>query len=383
MHAGHAVKALVISALVTIAGLPGEVLAQTGPRTRPSSPDRRWIAPESQKKDELNAGVIGLAGGQLEGAPIRLGAEMARIVDEGNRLHVLPIVTRGPAENLDALLYLRGVDLAVISTDILSKFETQVPNLRKRISYILNLFPSEAHILVRPGIESLEDLKGRKVNFNTQGTAAAFSGPLIFERLGIEIEQTFIPHQAAMEQMQSGDVAAVFFITSKPVDAFLKKTFPPGFKFLPVPYDERLSDYYVPAVLEHRDYPALIPDGGEVETISVPTALVAFNWPANTERYRRLERFVNSLFGKIEQLQAPGFDSKWSSINIAASVPSLDRFPAAQDWLARSVRASTPDAPRVIDADAAREQISRATRLPAAEQERLLREFLRWARERR
>jgi hypothetical protein len=34
--------------------------------------------------------------------------------------------------------------------------------------------------LVRPEIESLQDLAGKKVNFNTQGTAAAYSGPLIF-----------------------------------------------------------------------------------------------------------------------------------------------------------------------------------------------------------
>jgi hypothetical protein len=32
-------------------------------------------------------------------------------------------------------------------------------------------------------------------------------------------------------------------------------------------------------------------------------------------------------------LQAPGFDPKWKSINLAATVPGLARFPAAQAWL--------------------------------------------------
>jgi TRAP-type uncharacterized transport system substrate-binding protein len=347
-----------------------------------SSPPRP--SPEAQKKDEVNANVIGLVAGQLEGAPIRLATEIARVVDNGAQMHVLPIVTRGPAENLDALLYLRGVDLAIISTDILSQFRDKAPNLRNRVSYILNLFPSEVQVLVRPGIESLEDLRGKKVNFNTEGTAAAFSGPLIFDRLGIDVEKTFIPHPSAIEQMQSGDIVAVFFITSKPVDVFLKKKFPAGYKFLPIPYDNRLSDFYVPAVLGHGDYPALIPDGSEVQTISVPTILVAFNWAANTDRYRRLARFVNSLFDNLERLQSPGFDSKWASINLAASVPSLDRFPAAQEWLSRTPRDSGgPEAMRDIDVTAAREQVARATRLPIADQERLLRDFLRWARERR
>ena len=71
------------------------------------------------------------------------------------------------------------------------------------------------------------------MNFNTQGTAAAYSGPLIFSRLGINAEKTFIPHQVALEQMRNGEMAAVVFITSKPVDAF-KGRWERGFKFLPV-----------------------------------------------------------------------------------------------------------------------------------------------------
>ena len=76
-------------------------------------------------------------------------------------------------------------------------------------------------------------------------------------------------------------------------------------------------------------------------TIAVPTALVAFNWPAKTNRYQRVARFVDILFSRIDKLQAPGFDPKWKSINLAATVPGLDRFAAAQEWLdQRSRRAS-------------------------------------------
>src|SRR5882672_7592466 len=110
-------------------------------------------------------------------------------------------------------------------------------------TYLLNLFPSELHIFVRPEIESLQDLAGKKVNFNTQGTAAAYSGPLIFSRLGVDVEMTFIPHQAALEQMRKGEMAAVVFITSKPVDAFVKGRWEPGFKFLPVKYESKFEDY--------------------------------------------------------------------------------------------------------------------------------------------
>jgi TRAP-type uncharacterized transport system substrate-binding protein len=283
----------------------------------------------------MNAWTVGLAGGLLEGAPIRLAAEIARVVDDGDNLHVLPVVTRGATENVNSLLYLRGIDAAIINSDALEEYKSQVPDIQRRLAYVLNLFPSELHIFVRPEIQSLNDLVGKKVNFNTQGTAAAYSGPLIFSRLGLEVEKTFIPHQVALEQMRKGEMAAVVFITSKPVDAFVRGRWEPGFKFLPVPYESKFEDYYLPAALDATDYPNLIKQGERVTTIAVPTALVAFNWPVKSNRFTRVARFVDNLFSRIEKLQGPGFDAKWKSINLGATVPGLARFPAAQVWLDR------------------------------------------------
>ena len=291
----------------------------------------------------MNAWTVGLAGGLLEGAPIRLAAEMARVVDDGDNLHVVPVVTRGATENVNSLLYLRGIDAAIINSDVLDEYKRQVPDVQRRLAYVLNLFPSELHIFVRPEIQNLNDLVGKKVNFNNKGTAAAYSGPLIFSRLGLDVEQTFIPHQFALEQMRKGEMAAVVFITSKPVDAFVRGRWDPGFKFLPVPYESKLEDYYFPASLDATDYPSLIKQGERVATIAVPTALVAYNWPTNTNRFERVARFVDHLFSRIDKLQAPGFDAKWKSINLAATVPGLVRFPAAQAWLdgrSRATRAS-------------------------------------------
>ena len=332
----HSLLLLAALAPVTLMLLSTDVCAQTA-KGGAASVVRR--APPQDEKEKMNAWTVGLAGGLLEGAPLRLAAEMARVVDDGPNLHVLPIVTRGATENLNSLLYLRGVDTAIINSDALEEYKIQVPEIRRRITYLLNLFPSELHIFVRPEIESLQDLAGKKVNFNTQGTAAAYSGPLIFSRLGINAEKTFIPHQVALEQMRKGEMAAVVFITSKPVDAFVKGRWEPGFKFLPVKYESKFEDYYLPAVLEAAEYPGLIKQGEQVSTIAVPTALVAFNWPAKTNRYQRVARFVDMLFSRIDRLQAPGFDPKWKSINLAATVPGLERFAAAQEWLDRQARA--------------------------------------------
>jgi TRAP-type uncharacterized transport system substrate-binding protein len=327
-----------LGAVLIIASL----IVQTPANAEPIARGASKAALNIDKKAKMNAWTVGIAGGLLEGAPIRLAAEIARVVDDGDNLHVLPIVTRGATENLNSLLYLKGVDAAIINSDALEEYKVQLPEIQDRIRYILNLFPSELHVFVRPEIQRLEDLAGKKVNFNTQGTAAAYTGPLVFSRLGIDVDKTFIPHQVALEQMKKGEMAAVVFITSKPIDAFLKGRFDPGFKFLPVNFDKKFEDYYVAATLESAEYPALIKPGERIQTIAVPTVLIAFNWPVRSNRYQRVARFTQYLFNRIDKLQGAGFDAKWKSVNLAATVPGVaKRLTAAQEWLDSQVTGTT------------------------------------------
>ena len=300
------------------------------------SPKAEKVPNERQIRERVNAGTVGLAGGLLEGAPIRFATEIARVVNESDKVHVLPIVTRGPTENVNDLLYLKGVDLAIINTDSLEEYKMQVPQIQQRIVSIMNLFPSDLHIFARPEIRSLADLAGKKVNFNTQGTAAAYSGPLIFSRLGVAVDKMFIPHPVALEQLRRGEISAVVFITSKPVDPFVKGKWDDGFKFLPVDFGPKFSDYYVAASLDSSDYPNLIAKGERVATIAVPTILASYNWKPQTPRYRRVERFVEEFFNRVEKLKSPGFDPRWKDMDVKRGVPGIERSRAAQNWIDRS-----------------------------------------------
>src|SRR6267378_2972082 len=321
--------------LIVSIALCGSSIAQSR-RTQNDSQSRSVILAERQIRDRLNAGTVGLAGGLLEGAPIHFATDIARVVNDGGVIHVLPIVTRGPTENVNDLLYLKGVDAAIINSDSLEEYKSQVPQIQQRITYVLSLFPSELHIFVRPEIRSFSDLAGKKVNFNTQGTAAAYSGPLIFSRLGINVEKMFIPHPAALEQMRRGEIASVVFVTSKPVDAFVRGKWEGGFKFLPVEYGSKFQDYYLPSYLDSTDYPNLMAKSERIATIAVPTILAAYNWRPGSDRYRRVARFVEELYSGVDKLKTPGFDPKWKDVNLSTTVPGLERFPAAQEWLDRA-----------------------------------------------
>ena len=342
------------------------------------APARPVVLTDQQQKDRINSWTVGLAAGRLEGAPLLLAAELARVLDDGDNMRVLPIMTRGPFDNVYDLLYLRGVDAAIVYGDVLDHFKGK-PEFAaswRRINYLLNLFPSEVHVFARPEITSLRDLAGKVVNFNTPGTAANFSGPIIFKQLGIEVKATFIPHNVAMEKMRKSDeVAATFWLSTKPLPQFLKGKWPEGFKFLPVEYSDKL-EYYAPAQLEYADYPNLIPEGQQVETISVPSVLAVYDWPKDTDRYRRLVRLVDYLFDRFEKLQKePGYHERWKDVNLAAQVPGWQRFRPLQERLDKMAAAAA----RKIDPVLAREQAARAAPNNPAAQERLFKQFMEWS----
>ena len=319
-------------------------VAPVAPRGR-AAPRGLKTPTELGNTQRINAWTVGLAAGRTEGAPLQFASELARVLDDGDNMRVLPIVTRGPFDNVYDLLYLRGIDAAIVYGDVLDHFKNkpEFAGAWRRINYLLSLFPSEVHVFVRPEINSLQDLAGKVVNFNTAGTAANFSGPIIFKQLGIDVKATFIPHNVAMERMRQGpEVAATFWVSSKPLAPFLKGKWPEGFKFLPVEYSDKL-EYYTPAYLEHTDYPALIPQGKQIATVSVPAVLAVYDWPKNSDRYQRLARLVDYLFVRFEKLQKePGYHEKWKDVNLAGKVPGWKRFQPLQDKLDKAIVAAAP-----------------------------------------
>jgi hypothetical protein len=341
------------------------------PRQRPERANTQPAA-ASPARDRMNAWTVGLAAGFPEGAPLRFAAELARVLDDGDEMRVIPLITRGISDNLNDLLYLRGVDGALVYGDSLQDLNSQ-PEVRRKVNYVANLFLAEMHILARPEIKSLTDLDGKVVNFNTKGTAAAYTGPLVFDRLQVKSVNKFTPHPVAMARMAKGEeFSAVVFVSSKPLDALAGKKWPEGYHFLPIPYTPKLGDYYLPSFLNDAEYPDLIPAGQRISTIGVPVLLAAFDWPKSSDRYRRMARFVQYLFARLPLLQnQSGYHPKWKDVNLAGKVPGWNRFPAVQAELERVFLPET----------VARVRTAAGKALPdnPGEQERLVQEFMKWA----
>ena len=288
-------------------------------------------------KERKNAWTVGIAGGLIDGTYMRIADELGKVLDDGDNLRVLPMVSYGAASNLDDLLYLRGVDLAVTQSDVFEYFRTErkTSNLQNRVHFMLRLPIAELHILAKTDIRSVEDLRGKRVNFGPAGSGSSLTGTIVFQRLGVQVEQVLIDQQSALQKLQSGEVAALVRVVGKPVDFFTKIPSNSGLHLIPVPFTSTFADYYTAGEFEAKDYPLLVREGGKVDTIAVPAVLAVFNWSKGSDRYRRIERLAERLFSHWDQFLVAPRHPKWRDVNLSATVPGWTRHTIAEQMLAR------------------------------------------------
>jgi TRAP-type uncharacterized transport system substrate-binding protein len=306
--------------------------------------------------------------------------ELGQVLDDGDNLRVVPIVTYGAASNLDDLLYLRGVDIAVTQADVFEYFRTQrkVSNLDTRIHYIVRLPVSELHVLAREDVKSITDLQGKKVSFGPAGSGSSLTGAIVFQRLGVQVEQAQFDNATALQKLRTGEIAALVRVIGQPIDFFARIPPNSGLHFVPIPFSKTFADYYTLGELTSKDYPTLVPEGRPVDTIAVPTVLAVFNWAKSTDRYRRVERFTESLFTKWDAFLQPPRHPKWRDVNLAATVPGWTRWPVADEMLKRIRPKDDAQVASTEFGAFLKNKGPAAANLSPDQRDALFREFLQW-----
>ena len=263
--------------------------------------------------------------------------DLAEVLNDGDNLRILPIAGIGGPRNIRDVRYLRGIDIGLTQTNILNSFRRSDVRLGQsddKIVYIAKLFNEEVHLVARPDITSIEQLRGRKVNLDAKGSGTSYSMRDLFKTFGIEVEEVSMSQVEALEKVKSGEIAATALIAGKPVGSLSHLSGNDRLHFVPIPYPAELISDYLPATFTHDDYPQLVAAGETVDTVAVGAVMIAYNWPkTNLDRYRRVQRFVEAFFPKIAEFQKPPRHVKWREVNIAATLPGWTRFPAAQEWL--------------------------------------------------
>ena len=288
-------------------------------------------------KKALNSNTVTLISGTIGGTYVQFGADLASVLDDGNKLRVLPIVGRGSVQSVADILFLQGVDLGIVRSDTLDYLEKKgfAKDIKKQFTYVTKLYNEEVHVIASKSIRNLKELDGKTVSVDLPNGGTFVTSLTVFERLGIRPNVVYIEQRIALEKMRAGQLDAVIVCGGKPyksVSSFKDDRF----HLVTVDYDKPLQSDYLPATLSSKDYPNLIAEGEKVDTIAVPAVLAAYNWAPNTERYRKLANFVDAFFTKFPTFQHPPFHPKWKEVSLSAPLAGWNRLPAAQQWLDRN-----------------------------------------------
>jgi TRAP-type uncharacterized transport system substrate-binding protein len=345
---------------------------------------------EGQNRVDANAGTVTIMTTRNLGAPFMIAAlDLSTLLDAGEQyqdMRVIPVVARGKVQNLWDTLYLRGIDMGFVQSDILAYLEDdpRIDSIKSRIRFITVMFPEEVHIIARKDIRTLQDLAGQKVSINAKGTGSEVVGSLLFKRLGIDAILENEDSGRAIARMKEGDLAAHINVLAKPAQPIARISAEDGLHLLPIPYTPEVADVYLPSNFTGDDYPNLLPAGAEIETIAAGNVLAAFNWSEDHPRYKKLARFVDAFFSRFDELKQPGFLPQWKDVNIGASVSGWTRFKAAQDWIdahpqpSLTGAAEDPALQREFTTFVAQQGVPPQSEISENEKNALFEEFLEW-----
>ena len=363
------------------------VAAAAAPRAKDAvKPDTTQVASVQNTRDNfrarMNENVVTIMAGSASGTDLAIVQDLADVLDDGNALRVLPMVGKGPEQNIKDVMFLRNVDMGITQANILKHYAKTGElgsNFIDQVAYIAKLFNEEMHILVRADVNDIQELKGKPVNFGAEGSGTEITGHLIFAALGVEAQEVHLSDADAIQKLKSGEIAASIIVTGKPAPSLANIKDARGLKFLGVPYAKELEDSYYPATLTHDDYPELIPAGGRVDTVSVCAILVSFNWTSDSPRYDKIGKFVNRFFSNFDAFRKAPRHPKWREVNFAATLEGWHRSPLAQSWIDRAKSPTDSASRNHFDAFMAQASGPRETPISDAERADLFRAFVEWS----
>jgi TRAP transporter TAXI family solute receptor len=287
--------------------------------------------------DRANRGLVYIATSSVLGTDVRIAEDLANVLDDGATRRIVPMVGKGSLQNLMDLKVLRGIDVAIVQSDVLdyAKAQRNPPGIES-VPYIAKLYNEEFHLLARADVKNVEDLAGKKVNFGLQGDGTNFTGSRLFDLLKIKVTPVNYDQATALEKLRTGEIAALAYVAGKPAPLFLDVRQQDRLHFLAIPLKTEIASAYIPARLTSDDYPTVVPAEGGVDTVAVGAVMVVANLIPESERSRNVASFVEAFFTQFPKLLDEGHHPKWNEVNLAAELPGWHRYGPADSWIKRN-----------------------------------------------
>src|SRR6202165_2827826 len=154
----------------------------------------------ARTKESLNANTVTVVFGTIGGTYVQFGADLASVLDDGNKLRVLPIIGRGSVQSVADILFLQGVDLGIVRADTLDYLEKKgfAKDIKKQFTYVTKLYNEEMHVIAPKSIRNLNDLDGKTISVDLPNGGTFVTALTVFERVGPQPDDAFLLQRARL-----------------------------------------------------------------------------------------------------------------------------------------------------------------------------------------
>jgi TRAP transporter TAXI family solute receptor len=327
--------------MLAVAALPS--VAQTQSNHAPFPPD---LIRTSQDVEDINQQRVGIVTGQADLAYVRIGNDLARLVDTDERPSFRAVIQLGygSMRNLDDLRNLRNVDLAIVQSDVFEAYKNSPENyaeLDRYVRIVATLYKEKVHILARGDIHDIRSLVGKRVNIGIPGSGHNMTARNLFRKFDVQIKFDEQNTTTAIRNIVDNALDAVFFVAGGSMKAAADINYgivySEGLHFLPINDESGDMIGYEPARISVQDYDTLARPFNSVPTLSVESLLVARAWENGDPRNAAVERFIDRFFKNSAELVSsdfsPGTRLLWCQADLSGSLKGWKRLPYADKWL--------------------------------------------------
>lgn len=280
---------------------------------------------DSRSNRTISALTDSLVDAESRGGQMMNG--LARHLDPKADVRVLAVAGRGGVGNLKDLLFLRGVDLAVVNADVLSSIAgSKLGELAKReLRYVTKLYDQRVLLIARSSITSIDQLAGKVIAIRSERPDTQTTAETLFRLLQVPVR--FEAISGELQAPPAHDAMLLLESELPQTSEFIERL--ADYRLLPIPFDNRIGSTYRPAQVASRELPGLTA-GRPILTVRVDTILAIYNWRTASARRADVLAFVAAFYASLPQLRKAPDGMLWRQIGVTSDVPGWTRYTLAE-----------------------------------------------------
>jgi len=297
--------------------------------------DAKFSIPSRAEARKVNENKIGVVFTHEE-LFHQLVHNMEHELEHDSGLRIVPIMGKNHVQSVVDLLFLNGVDLALVRADAIEyvRRHGDTPNIKRVVNSVAKVSEEKIMVIARKDYKTLAELDGQVVGVGLPGSGEYVTGSIAFETLNIKPNRIAVNNVTALEKLRTGELAAMVYLLRAPdapqlgddrkaADAILNLQLGDELHILEIPESDALSQIYTPDSLSSLDLPGVIDENELIATYSVDAVLAVYKWSSRNKRRKQTQRFVKALVDGIEGLQTDRHQPAWKRVDLAESTPNV------------------------------------------------------------